>query len=141
MRPATPTQSMQAMEEAAVEGECCSAGVPITVEGLSYTVTTKRGPYKIIDNLSGHFSSGRMMALMGPSGSGKSTLMDVIAGRKNSGTIEGAIKFAGETPTPAVTKHLCGYVEQFDTLIGELTVTEMLMYTAELKLPVTWTAE
>ena len=29
---------------------------------------------------------------------------------------------------------LCaGYVEQFDTLLPELTVTEMLMYTAELK--------
>ena len=26
-----------------------------------------------------------------------------------------------------------GYVEQFDTLVDELTVTEMLMYTAELK--------
>ena len=26
-----------------------------------------------------------------------------------------------------------GYVEQFDTLVGELTVTEMLLYTAELK--------
>ena len=26
-----------------------------------------------------------------------------------------------------------GYVEQFDTLLPELTVTEMLMYTAELK--------
>eukprot|EP00913_Durusdinium_trenchii_P031832 g29810.t1 len=31
--------------------------------------------------------------------------------------------------------HLTGYVEQFDTLIGELTVDQMLMYTAEMKLP------
>jgi ATP-binding cassette, subfamily G (WHITE), member 2 len=29
-----------------------------------------------------------------------------------------------------------GYVEQFDTLLGMLTVEEMLMYTAELKRPV-----
>ena len=29
-----------------------------------------------------------------------------------------------------------GYVEQFDTLLAELTVREMLMYTAELKRPV-----
>lgn len=28
---------------------------------------------------------------------------------------------------------LAGYVEQFDTLLAELTVREMLMYTAELK--------
>ncbi len=29
-----------------------------------------------------------------------------------------------------------GYVEQFDTLLAELSVREMLMYTAELKRPV-----
>ncbi len=28
-----------------------------------------------------------------------------------------------------------GYVEQFDTLLPELTVREMLLYTAELKCP------
>jgi len=32
-------------------------------------------------------------------------------------------------------RNLTGYVEQFDTLIGELTVAQMLRYTAELKLP------
>ena len=31
---------------------------------------------------------------------------------------------------------LAGYVEQFDTLLPELTVAEMLLYTAELKCPV-----
>lgn len=31
---------------------------------------------------------------------------------------------------------LTGYVEQFDTLLPELTVAEMLLYTAELKCPV-----
>ena len=30
---------------------------------------------------------------------------------------------------------LAGYVEQFDTLLPELTVREMLLYTAELKCP------
>lgn len=34
---------------------------------------------------------------------------------------------------------LAGYVEQFDTLLPELTVTEMLLYTAELKCPVSVT--
>lgn len=28
-----------------------------------------------------------------------------------------------------------GYVEQFDTLVGTLTVRDMLLYTAELKRP------
>ena len=39
-----------------------------------------------------------------------------------------------QTPC-ASSAPLCSYVEQFDTLIPELTVEEMLMYTAELKRP------
>lgn len=34
-----------------------------------------------------------------------------------------------------VVAPLSRYVEQFDTLLGTLTVEEMLMYTAELKCP------
>jgi hypothetical protein len=39
-------------------------------------------------------------------------------------------------PTENDLKEICGYVEQFDTLVGELTVGQMMAYTAELKLPV-----
>ena len=35
----------------------------------------------------------------------------------------------------ALSRPCAGYVEQFDTLLPELTVQEMLMYTAELKCP------
>jgi len=38
-------------------------------------------------------------------------------------------------PNPAPVRR-AGYVEQFDTLLAELSVREMLMYTAELKRPV-----
>ena len=112
---------------------------PVTFDNLTYTVKAKPDPLTIIDSASGLFNSGKLTALMGPSGSGKTTLMDLIAGRKNTGAISGEVLFAGMKPNSAVLKHMCGYVEQFDTLIGELTVTQMLMYTAELKLPVTWT--
>ena len=39
-------------------------------------------------------------------------------------------------PTLAMLWGHAGYVEQFDTLLAELSVREMLMYTAELKRPV-----
>ncbi|KAG2493535.1 hypothetical protein HYH03_008349 [Edaphochlamys debaryana] len=76
-----------------------------------------------------------MAALMGPSGSGKTTLLDVLAGRKNAGVTEGTIAFSGQKPTPQFLRRYTGYVEQFDTLIPTLTVSEMLLYTAELKRP------
>lgn len=136
------------MTDAEVKVEAVvDAGLPIKVDGapaglevcftdLSYTVPVKKKePLAIISGLSGHFSPGCMTALMGPSGSGKTTLMDIIAGRKSGvGKIQGEILYGG-SKTPASLKHLVGYVEQFDTLIGELTVEQMLMYTAELKLP------
>ena len=45
----------------------------------------------------------------------------------------GQLKLAGRRRT--------GYVEQFDTLVGELTVFEMLCYTAELLLPASMPSE
>ena len=59
----------------------------------------------------------------------------VRAGRKTSGAIEGEVLFAGQKLARGALRNLTGYVEQFDTLIGELSVKQMLMYTAELKLP------
>ncbi len=37
-------------------------------------------------------------------------------------------------PTPAFLRHACAYVEQRESLVPNLTVFEMLMYTAELRL-------
>ena len=72
-------------------------------------------------------------AIMGPSGSGKTTLLDILAGRKTVGTITGNIVFGDKRPSPAFLKRRTGYVEQFDSLVDVLSVDEMLMYTAELK--------
>lgn len=113
-------------------------GMAVTFTDLTYKVPAKKKkePLVILDKLSGRFMPGRLSALMGPSGSGKSTLMDILAGRKSgAGKIEGEVLFGGAVVPRTALRHLCGYVEQFDTLVGELTVEQMLMYTAELKLP------
>lgn len=72
---------------------------------------------------------------MGPSGSSKTTLLDVLAGRKTVGDISGTLRFAGHPASRTFLRRYTGYVEQFDTLLANLTVAEMLMYTAELKNP------
>jgi ATP-binding cassette subfamily G (WHITE) protein 2 len=53
------------------------------------------------------------------------------------GDIQGDVRFGGVVPSKAFLQRYTGFVEQFDTLIGSLTVEEMLMYTAYLKRPVT----
>eukprot|EP00747_Dinoflagellata_sp_TGD_P183521 gnl/TRDRNA2_/TRDRNA2_38445_c0_seq1.p1 gnl/TRDRNA2_/TRDRNA2_38445_c0~~gnl/TRDRNA2_/TRDRNA2_38445_c0_seq1.p1 ORF type:complete len:634 (+),score=111.22 gnl/TRDRNA2_/TRDRNA2_38445_c0_seq1:94-1995(+) len=111
-------------------------GLPVSFTNLEYTVKVKKEPKKILDGLSGCFQPGRLTALMGPSGSGKTTLMDLLAGRKTgAGVSTGEVLYGGSVVPSDALKQLCGYVEQFDTLVGELTVSQMLMYTAELKLP------
>lgn len=113
-----------------------NGGLRITFQDLSYSVpsrTNKKERAYLLQNVSGYFEPMQMAALMGPSGSGKTTLLDVLAGRKNEGKTEGAISFSGQKPSRAFLRRYTGYVEQFDTLIGQLTVFEMLMYTAEMK--------
>jgi ABC-type multidrug transport system ATPase subunit len=114
-----------------------TVGLDVCFAGLSYEIPIKKKPaFAILSGLSGSFAAGHMTALMGPSGSGKTTLMDIIAGRKTgAGKIDGELLYGGSACAPSKAKHLVGYVEQFDTLIGEFTVEQMLMYTAELKLP------
>jgi len=115
-------------------------GVPITMSALSYTVRPRK-PIKLLSEISGVFPAGKMTALMGPSGSGKTTLLDVVSGRKNTGKVEGEVLFGGAKAPRGSLKDAIGYVEQFDTLIGELTVRDMLMYTAQLRLPVSMSSD
>lgn len=118
-------------------GNQVEASSPFTVyfEDVNYTVKEKKKDKPILTGVSGVFEPGTMTALMGPSGSGKTTLLDVIAGRKNSGKLTGQVTYNGQPATSSVLKQSVGYVEQFDTLVPELTVEQMLTYAAELKLP------
>ncbi|KAK9906864.1 hypothetical protein WJX75_009364 [Coccomyxa subellipsoidea] len=108
----------------------------VTFQDVYYIVknqANKREKISILHGVSGYFNPGEMAAVMGPSGSGKSTLLDLLAGRKTVGEQKGDILFSGVQPTRAFLRRYTGYVEQFDTLLPELTVREMLLYTAELK--------
>lgn len=65
---------------------------------------------------------------------GKTTLMDVIALRKNSGTILGDVHVNGYPQDHSTFRRCSGYVEQFDIQSPELTVRETVMFSALLRL-------
>eukprot|EP00127_Corallochytrium_limacisporum_P007189 Clim_evm62s243 gene=Clim_evmTU62s243 len=88
----------------------------------------------IIKDITGNIQPGELCALMGPSGAGKSTLLDVFAGRKNVENVQGNVLFNG-VPMDDDLRMFSAYVEQRDILMGTLTVREMLMYTAHMRLP------
>uniref|UniRef100_A0A061SAM0 p-loop containing nucleoside triphosphate hydrolase protein n=1 Tax=Tetraselmis sp. GSL018 TaxID=582737 RepID=A0A061SAM0_9CHLO len=110
-------------------------GLMVSFKNLTYTVRSRKQHLTLLDDVTGFFKPGEMTALVGPSGSGKTTLLDVLAGRKTAGKVEGQILFGNEPPTKAFLRRRTGYVEQFDTLVENMTVFEMLFYTAQMKLP------
>ncbi|CAA0842345.1 ABC transporter G family member 31, partial [Striga hermonthica] len=90
---------------------------------------------QLLSNVSGVFSPGVLTALMGSSGAGKTTLMDVLAGRKTSGYIEGDIRISGYPKEQKSFARISGYVEQSDIHSPQVTVIESLWFSSFLRLP------
>ncbi|KAI3716294.1 hypothetical protein L6452_23531 [Arctium lappa] len=88
----------------------------------------------LLKSVSGAFRPGVLTALMGVSGAGKTTLMDVLAGRKTGGYIEGDIRISGYPKKQETFARISGYCEQNDIHSPHVTVYESLLYSAWLRL-------
>ncbi|KAL0436323.1 UNVERIFIED_CONTAM: Pleiotropic drug resistance protein 2 [Sesamum radiatum] len=89
---------------------------------------------QLLRDVSGAFRPGVLTALVGVSGAGKTTLMDVLAGRKTGGYIEGTITVSGYPKNQATFARVSGYCEQNDIHSPYVTVYESLLYSAWLRL-------
>ncbi|KAL1822523.1 hypothetical protein ACET3Z_009301 [Daucus carota] len=89
---------------------------------------------QLLQDISGSFRPGVLTALVGVSGAGKTTLMDVLAGRKTGGYIEGSIYISGYPKNQETFTRVCGYCEQNDIHSPNVTVYESLLYSAWLRL-------
>ncbi|KAI3697943.1 hypothetical protein L6452_31049 [Arctium lappa] len=90
---------------------------------------------ELLREVSGAFRPGVLTALMGISGAGKTTLMDVLAGRKTGGYIEGDIRISGFPKVQETFTRISGYCEQNDIHSPQVTVYESLVFSAFLRLP------
>uniref|UniRef100_A0A5B6YJY6 Putative pleiotropic drug resistance protein 1-like n=1 Tax=Davidia involucrata TaxID=16924 RepID=A0A5B6YJY6_DAVIN len=88
----------------------------------------------LLKGISGAFRPGVLTALMGVSGAGKTTLMDVLAGRKTGGYIDGNITISGYPKKQETFARISGYCEQNDIHSPYVTVYESLLYSAWLRL-------
>lgn len=96
---------------------------------------------QLLRDVSGAFRPGILTALVGVSGAGKTTLMDVLAGRKTGGYIEGDISISGYPKNQASFARVSGYCEQNDIHSPHVTVYESLVYSAWLRLAADVTSE
>lgn len=90
---------------------------------------------RLLCEVTGAFRPGVLTALMGVSGAGKTTLMDVLAGRKTGGYIDGDIGISGFPKIQETFARISGYCEQNDIHSPQVTVQESLIYSAFLRLP------
>ncbi|CEG47929.1 atp-binding cassette superfamily [Plasmopara halstedii] len=154
VKPLTDTQDeeenvyIEVNTPGAVEGsKSGKGGLPFTpsnlcIKDLEYFVTLPSGEEKqLLCGITAHFEPGRMVALMGATGAGKTTLMDVIAGRKTGGRIVGDIIVNGEPKNPANFSRITAYCEQMDIHSEAATIYEALVFSANLRLPPTFTSE
>lgn len=89
---------------------------------------------QLLRDVSGAFRPGILTALVGVSGAGKTTLMDVLAGRKTGGYIEGNVNISGYPKNQETFARVSGYCEQNDVHSPHVTVYESLLHSAWLRL-------
>lgn len=93
----------------------------------------------IMKGVSGELKSGRTCAIMGPSGAGKTTFVTLLMGK--AARTSGEISINGKSEELSKYKKLIGYVPQEDVMLRELTVREILMHSARMRLPANWPFE
>ncbi|KAL7415076.1 P-loop containing nucleoside triphosphate hydrolase protein [Mrakia frigida] len=109
-------------------------GSSLSFSHLSYTIKTKAGEKKLINDVSIKVKAGELLAIMGPSGAGKSTLLDLMSTRKTFAP-EGSMSLNGSPLSPKDMLKISSFVEQEDALLGVLTVRETIAYSLRLSLP------
>eukprot|EP00948_MAST-09A_sp_MAST-9A-sp1_P003380 g3380.t1 len=88
----------------------------------------------ILKGINGQINN-EVMAIVGPSGAGKTTFIDIMAGRKSIGRIEGEISHLGQSLTKTKLRKKSAYVYQHDVLPSCETAREYLSFQMALRMP------
>ncbi|EGD94355.1 ABC transporter [Trichophyton tonsurans CBS 112818] len=133
-----PTNTNGAAGETAPGGSTVAVIPPqkdiFTWRNVTYDITIKGEPRRLLDNISGWVRPGTLTALMGVSGAGKTTLLDALAQRTTMGVITGDMLVNGR-PLDSSFQRKTGYVQQQDLHLETTTVREALRFSADLRQP------
>jgi len=105
---------------------------------IKFEKLTKVLPSQVImKDVSGEFKAGRLCAVMGPSGAGKTTIVNLVTEKVKR--TSGEIYINGKKDSLKNYKKLIGFVPQEDVMLRELTVQDILLHSAKMRLPKSWT--
>lgn len=109
-------------------------GIGLSAKNIIKRVGKKKD-LVICNNVSLDINPGELVAIVGGSGAGKSTIMNCISGysRPTSGQV--MVNGVDLYHNFDALKHIIGYVPQQDIVYDNLTVYDMLKYSAKLRLP------
>ena len=93
----------------------------------------------IMQGVSGSLKHGTIIAIMGPSRAGKTTMLNLLSGKVDR--TSGIIKINGEEKEMCEFKDVIGFAPQVDTMHRELTVEEVIIHNALMRLPVNMSKE
>ncbi|KAI9100561.1 hypothetical protein DFS34DRAFT_592447 [Phlyctochytrium arcticum] len=92
---------------------------------------------EIMYGVTGSLKSGRLCAVMGPSGAGKTTFISLLTNKARR--TAGSVRINGHAEELSKYRKLIGFVPQEDVMLRELTVRDILMHSALMRLPTDWT--
>lgn len=113
----------------------CTFARGIRVDASHIVKRVDRGQKTICDDVSLTIQPCEMVAIVGGSGAGKSTVMNCISGYSEPTSGEVKVNGAKLYENFESLKSMIGYVPQQDIVFENLTVFDMLSYTAMLRLP------
>ena len=113
----------------------CLSGISVDVSDV--VIRRGRGKKSFItsDHVSLHVSPGELVAVIGGSGAGKSTILNCMCGYLKPSQGQVFINGVDLYQNFDALKKTVGYVPQQDIVYDNLTLRDMLSYTARLRLP------
>ena len=112
-------------------------GLSVQVRNLFREVPDGKGSAKtLLDHITLSIGSNEFVAVIGGSGAGKSTFTNVLCGKTQPSAFRGHVGFNDSSAdSRGIYKSVIGYAPQNDILYHDLTLYQMLHYSAKLKMP------